>query len=164
MADVTRLHKWHHDDYNVAKEQIWKAIGDISGIDVLARQVLVAVYVRPDVNPATGVYQTIGGMKEDWWQGKSVLVLKCGPGAFLGDESYLRATFPDGKMPQPGDWMFANANSGIQISLFGEGAERIMGVDRRGDMIPIYDWDGWPCRIIPDEQFLGRLTKPHSIV
>lgn len=164
MSDVTRLHKWHHDDYNVAKDQIHQSLGDLEEIDVFGRQVLVAVYVRPDVNPATGVYQTINAMKEDWWQGKSVLILKCGPDAFRGDESYVSATFPRAEAPCPGDWMFANANAGIQISLLGEGADKPMVKDRRGDLVPIYDWDGWPCRLIPDDQFLGRIAKPHSVI
>jgi hypothetical protein len=164
MADVTRLHKWHHDDYNVAKHQIYQALGDLADIDIFGRQVLVAVYVRPDVNPVTGVYQTIAGMKEDWWQGKSVLILKCGPDAFEGDASYIAATFPANTKPVPGEWMFANANAGIQISLMGENAEKVMTEDRRGEMVPVFDWDGWPCRIIPDDQFLGRIARPHSVI
>jgi len=164
VADVTRLHVWHHADYDLAKREIHQALGDLGGLKVWGRQVAVAVYVRPEVNPTTGIYQPMTAMKEDWWQGKSVLIIKCGPDAFKGDESYIDATFPDGLPPRPGDWLFANANAGIQTSFMGRGASQPLVENRQGEMVPIYDWHGWPIRIISDTDFLGQVDEPHMVI
>lgn len=162
MNDYTQLHKLHHDDYGEAVGHIHTMLGSIKDIEVFGRQVLVAVYVRPV--KMNGVYQTKRAQMEDVWQGKAVLVLKLGPDAFQGDDSYVAATFGAGGAPQTGDWLFASQQSGFPVSLSGDGAERVRASDFRGDPVDIYDWDGWPCRIVPDTDFIGRITKPHSIV
>jgi hypothetical protein len=164
VTDVTRLHRWHHDDYAEAKRQIYMQLGDLSGLEVFGRQVAVAVYVRPEVNSVTGLYQTQNSMREDWWQGKAVLVLKMGPDAFRGDDGYIMATFPGGRAPQIGDWLFANANAGIQTSYEGPGGAQFMVENRQGEMEPVYSWFGWPIRIIPDDMFLGRVHEPHQVI
>ena len=169
---ISRHHRPFYDDYTVAKMHIAQAIGDLTDMDVFGRQVLCAVFCRPASQPikkpdgTEGVlYLPVKEIKEDWYQHKVVLVLKTGPDAFKGDPSYLRAMFGDGvPAPVPGEWLFANANAGIQVNIAGEGGSRPQAVDRRGEPFDIFEWDGWPCRIIPDDQFFGRITKPHSVV
>lgn len=166
MSDAnvtTRLHNWHHKDYAEAGRQINQALGDISDIEIAGRQVLVAVYVRPNVTNG-GVMQSVSAQKEDVWQGKIVLLLKAGPDAFVGDDSYRQAMWGNARHPQAGDWLVVRAIDGLPISLKGDNAERPQGKDFRGDPIDIYDWDGWPCRFLPDDAIIARVSKPHSVV
>lgn len=158
-----RHHRPFYDDYEVAKGFIHQALGDLSETDIWDANVLCGVFCRPNVTPS-GIYLTEKEVKEDWWQHKVVLVLKMGPDAFQGDPSYQRARFGDAGPPAVGDWLFARPEAGVQISLIGDGASRPQGRDHRGEPMDIFAWPGWPCRIIPHDQFLGRLTKPHSIV
>lgn len=169
-GEAGRLHRRLYDDYETAKAHIHQAIGDISEIEIFGRDVLVAVFCRPNtitVRKPDGsqgmIWQPVKEIKEDWWQGKAVLVLKCGPDAFRGDQSYLDARY-DGKPPGPGDWLFARADSGVQLSIEGEGASRPQGVDSRGQPFDLFEWPGWPCRVVPDERFFGRVAKPHQVV
>jgi hypothetical protein len=161
---ITRHHKPAYDDYEIAKDHIHQALGDITDIEVFGRQVLVAVFCRPIVNDR-GFFQTVKEIKEDWWQHKAVLILKLGPDAFNGTEAYLNATFGSGvPAPKPNEWLFANASAGLQVNLMGDGASRPQGKDYAGRPIDLFEWEGWPCRIIGDDNFLGRLVKPHSVV
>lgn len=160
---VSRHHRPFFDDYEVAKQLIHQALGDLSKFDVFGRNVLVAVFCRPNITPG-GFYLGVKEIKEDWFQHKVVLVLKVGPDAFKGDKSYLDAMFGDAPPPKPDEWLIANASAGIQINLMGEGGSRPQGKDHRGNPIDVFEWDGWPCRIISDESFLGRLERPHEIV
>lgn len=158
-----RHHRPFFDDYEIAKQCIHQALGDLADIDIFGRDVLCAVFCRPNVTPG-GFYLGAKEVKEDWWQHKVVLVLKCGPDAFTGDDSYLQARFGNVSPPKVGDWLFSRPESGLQIDLAGEGGSRPQGRDHRGNAMDIFEWDGWPCRIIPDEEFKGRLPKPHGIV
>lgn len=167
---TSRHHRPHFDDYDVARLHVLQAIGDISDMDLFGRQVLVAVFARPNVRYITmpdgtinAIYTPLKEAKEDWWQGKACLLLKTGPEAFKGEKSYLDAMF-GGMPPKPGDWLFANAAAGMQISLYGDGGSRPQGHDHRGKLMDIYEWDGWPCRVYSDDQFFGRIAKPHSVI
>jgi hypothetical protein len=159
----SRHHRPFFDDYDVAKACIEQALGDLTDIDIFGRDVLVAVFCRPNVTPG-GIYIGTKEVKEDWWQHKVVLVLKCGPEAFVGDDTYVAARFGAVAPPRQGDWLFARPEAGMQINLMGEGGSRPQGKDHRGNPMDIFEWDGWPCRIIPDDEFKGRLPKPHAIV
>lgn len=168
---VTRHHRPFYDDYNVSKMHIMQAVGDLSEMDIFGRQVLVAVFVRPNTmtikkpdGSSAMLYLPVKEIREDWYQHKVVMVLKCGPDAFKGEDSYLKAQFGSADPPEPGEWLFANANSGIQINIAGEGATRPQGVDQRGEPFDIFEWDGWPCRLLADDQFLGRLERPHQVI
>lgn len=169
---VSRYHKPVYDDYDVAKAHVAQAIGDISDLHIFGRQVLCAVFVRPNMSQKTNpdgtkstIYTSLKDIKEDWWQGKSVLILKLGPEAFQGDDSYRDAVFGRGvPVPKPGEWLFANANAGIQVSIYGEGGTRPQGVDHAGRHVDLFEWEGWPCRIMSDDSFIGRIGKPHQVV
>jgi len=164
VVDVAgSLHKWGHEDYEVAKEHIHLQLGNLDGLEVFGRQVLVAVYTRPALNARTKMHHTEKDQQKDWYEGKVVLVLKTGPDAFNGDESYLRATYGDRPAPVPGDWLFQNANTGIQFSMNNDGV-RVKYKDRHDEEHPLYPGEGWPVRIVNDDGFLGRVVKPHSVV
>lgn len=165
MADQTWLHDWHHDDYDLAKDHIFKQLGDYSTeMEVFGRQVLVAVYVRPLVNPRTGLSFTDNQQKEDIFQGKVGMVLMLGPDAFQGDPGYVEGTYGPKGAPQVGDWLFTNANTGMSLNITGKGAVRITEKDRRDDDVPQYPMAGWACRVIADDQFIGRVKNPHNVV
>ena len=164
MSDTaSKLHGWRHDDYEVAKEHIWQQLGSLDGLEVFGRQVLVGVYTRPAFNTRSGLMFTEKEQRNDWYEGKVVLVLAHGPDAFKGTENWLKSTYP-GDAPKIGDWLFQNANTGIQFSFRGDGAQRVTYEDRRGEQQPVYPGDGWPVRIVNDDGFLGRLREPHSVV
>lgn len=162
---TSRHHRPSHDDYNVAKMHIMQQVGDLDDAEPFGRQVLCAVFIKPNTNPA-GLYIGEKEQAEDMWQSKVVMVLKKGPDAFNGAQSYLDATFGKGvPPPDVGDWLFVNASAGTQISLLlSDTSSRAQGVDWRGRAINLYGWDGWPCRLIDDSNFLGRIRKPHSVV
>lgn len=162
-ADVGQLHGWGHDDYEIAKQHIREQLGSMDNLEVFGRQVLVGVYVRPVRNPRTGLTVTEKEQQKDWYEGKVVLVLAHGPSAFSGDDDYIAATYPHGA-PRVGDWLFQNANSGIQISFMGDDAKRVQYEDRHGEKHPLYPSDGWPVRIVLDDDFLGRVGRPTAVV
>ena len=167
--DVTDvLHAWKHDDYEVAKQHILQMIGDISGDEVFGRQVIVAVYIRPNRNQKLGVYITTEietkKQQEDIFQGKIALIVKLGPSAFAGEPSYLQAMFGDRPPPGVGDWVILRASDGIPTSMKGEGASRPKFKDTRGAEQDVYAWDGWPCRYVVDDSVIGRTDKPHTIL
>ena len=167
----SRHHRPFYDNYDVAKAHIAQAVGDISGFQLFGRNVLVAVFCRPntmEVGPEgnkTTIFMPIKEIMEDWWQNKACHILMKGPEAFKGEPSYMEATFGLGvPAPEVGEWVFANASAGTQIGLCGEGASRPQGLDPRGRQWDLFEWEGWPCRIITDDCFLGRLNKPHELV
>jgi hypothetical protein len=165
MADVaSALHGWGHEDYEVAKDHIYRQLGSIDNLEVFGRQVLVAVYVRPAENKRTGLSFTAKKQEADWYEGKVVLVIRAGPSAFSGDDSYIESMYGDQPPPQPGDWLFQNANTGIQFSFQGDGSERVKYEDRHGETHDMYPGDGWQVRIVMDDGFLGRIPRPTSVV
>lgn len=161
ISEASMRLKWGHSDYDEAKRQIYTYLGDMTDIEVFGRQVLVAAYIRPDEHGA--IRMTKGAQAEDFWQGKAALVIKCGPNAFRGDEAYEESMYGKSR-PMPGDWLFAQASAGLQMMVMGEGGKRIQGEDRRGEKYDLFDWNGWPCRIVGDDNFLGRLLNPTSVV
>jgi hypothetical protein len=160
----SRLHNWHHDDYEIAKEHIWRQLGDISESLVFGRQVLCAIYIRPAFNPGNKLTYTDHQQAEDIAQGKSMLVLQLGPDAFQGDDDYVASMFGKWGPPKVGDWLWARAGTGEQLQMQGEGAERVTYQDRHGDDQKSYPFDGWPCRVLQDDSFIGRVAKPHQVV
>jgi hypothetical protein len=169
---VTRHHRPFYDDYDVAKLHILQSVGDLSEFEVFGRNLIMAVFCRPNMMPIKNdagevishFYLPVKEAKEDQFQHKAMLVLKMGPGCFQDKEDYLRSMFGDREPPKPGDWLWANASTGTQFNIAGEGWSSPQGVDHRGQPINLFEWDGWPCRILTDESFFGRLTKPHQVV
>lgn len=166
-ASYSRLHSWHHDDYQVAKDHIMRQIGDFSDSQVFGSQVLCAIYIRPARNPLNGLEYTDKQQAEDIAQGKSMLILQLGPNAFGGpdaDGTYLKSMFGDYGAPKVGEWLWARSNSGEPVHISGEGAERVTYLSRQKDECNAYPFEGWPCRVLHDESFIGRVAKPHQVV
>lgn len=171
-AGLSRHHRRSYSNYDIAKAHIAQAIGDITDMELFGRQVLVAVFCKPnmrEVKRADGsiaqIHTPVKAIMEDWWQGKACLILKCGPEAFAGDDSYVKAMFGDADPPKPGDWVFAHSNAGTQMMLADDGtASRPQALDFGGEPMDLFEWDGWPCRIVGDDQFYGRVSNPQSIV
>lgn len=167
---ISRHHRPSFDNYEIAKAHVFQALGDIHGVEGLrlfGKEVCVAVFCRPNVlrlDKDKVLYLPIKEQKEDWWQHKVALIVATGPSAFKGDDSYMEAQFGEYGPPKIGDWVFCNASNGIAVNLCGENASRPQGLDGLGRTIDIYEWDGWPCRIISDDQFLGMIGLPHQIV
>lgn len=164
LKTASKLHGWHHDNYDEAKKQIWGYLGSLDDLEVFGRDVFVAMYVRPNINPKTGFIMGARQQTEDVYSGKVVMIVKCGPDAFDGDDGWLKARFGDKQKPEPGDWCFMPEGAGDAHSLYGDGAKRSQSKDARGELMDVYDWDGWPCRLVRDEQLRGRLNKPHQVV
>lgn len=174
---ATRHHRPFYDDYEIAKQHIYQALGEAVDTEMFDANVLCGVFCRPNITP-TGVYLPTKEIREDWYQHKVVLVLSLGPDAFRGDDSYLDARWgkrdPEtgelivgsgkARTPRPGEWLFANASAGIQVSMAGDDGRRPQGIDHRGEPMDIFEWDGWPCRIIPHDAFYGRVSQPHTVV
>jgi len=170
-AGIARHHRKAFDDYGIAKAHILQAIGDFEDMQLFGSRVLLAVFCKPQVQVMKKSDGTefmwispLQEAKEDWWQGKSALILALGPDAFRGDESYIEATFGPHGAPKVFDWVFANANAGTQINLMGDGASRPQGLDMRGETIDCYGWDGWPCRVVDHHDIYGRLLNPQLAV
>ena len=172
MADMgglkySVLHKYHHADYEVAKDHMRRQLGRLD-IELFGRQVLVGIYIPPLFAGPNGLQISDKMQAENVYQGKIVLVLKTGPGAFgaLDDESYRTAVYGcEDAVPSVGDWLMVNAVAGEPTNFCGPNAETFMAEDRRGDPTKLYHWDaGWPCRIIMDDSFIGRVTNPHNVI
>lgn len=169
FVGITRHHRPTYDDYNLSKLHIMQMLGNIhgeEGLNLIGRQICVAVFCRPSLSPG-GIILPITEIKEDWWQHKVVLLVAIGPDAFgavTGNEKYFKSQFGERRPPQVGDWVFMNASSGTQIFLCGEGASRPQAVDTLGREYDVFEWNGWPCRILQDDSVLGWIGKPHQII
>lgn len=169
MAEINYpgLHAWHHDDYELAKRDIFRQVGDISESCVFGRQILCAIYIRPIYNPIRKLHHTPQSQNEDIAQGRALMILQLGPSAFKGDDEYLLDMYGEHGAPKVGDWVWARANMGEQFHLCGEGAEQVTFINPNrpnSDPLDSYPWMGWPCRVLADETLIGRAAKPHHVV
>jgi hypothetical protein len=164
-VSYSRLHNWHHDDYDLVKEHIHRQIGDLSQNRLFGRQVLCAIYIRPQRNPKTGIEYTDKAQAEDIAQGKTMLILQTGPSAFTGDPELLQEMYGPEGPPQIGDWVFARANVGESMHICLDGAEIVTYRDRRDEERNSYCFErGWPCRVLTDNTLIGQTAKPHQVV
>jgi hypothetical protein len=163
-VSYSNLHRWHHDDYEVAKADIWRQLGDITESQVFGRNVLAAIYIRPAFNEANKLAYTEKQQAEDIAQGKSLMILQLGPDAFRGDDEYVESMFGKWGPPKVGDWLWARAGTGEPLQMCGEGSVRVKYQDRRFEEQNSYPFDGWPCRVLHDDSFIGRVAKPHQVV
>jgi hypothetical protein len=165
-TSYSRLHDWHHDDYDTVREHIYTQIGDLGSIRLFGSQVLCAIYIRPLMNPRTGLQYTAKQQAEDIAQGKTLMVLKTGPSAFSGHAEYIAETWGQEGSPKPDDWVFARASTGEPMHICLDGARLVTHEDRRGDGQPSYEafQNGWPCRVLMDTDIIGLISKPHQVV
>lgn len=90
-------------------------VGDLTGVELYNNQVLVAIYVRPNVTKG-GIHVGIAAQKEDEYQGKAMLVLKVGRNAFTDPAGRW---FQGDNNPKPGDWVVARPGDTWQLTLRG---------------------------------------------
>ncbi len=94
------------------KELILSEVGDISGVELLYGQILVAPYIRPS-KTASGIYLSDRTIDEDVFQGKAALVLKVGPRAFVDDGDVKF----HGQKVDAGDWVIHRVSDGWDLSI-----------------------------------------------
>jgi hypothetical protein len=123
---------------NDPRQALLDSIGDISGIEVFHNLVLVATYIRPE-KTAGGIILADVTLKEDRFQGKVGLVLKCGPLAFKDDNI---AKF-GGVTINPGEWVWYRPGDGHELFAIDKGKS-----------------EGTSCRFFEDTQIKGRLADP----
>ncbi len=121
------------DDF---KKMCLEQLGDLSGIEVLGENVLVASYIAPRIT-AGGIILADNSLDEDRWQGKVGLVLKLGPMAFKYAGQYAF----EGLTPKSGDYVTFNSADGFnEIGIRGQS-----------------------CRLIPSQLLSMRITDPKII-
>jgi hypothetical protein len=165
-AETAVLHRLDQSMFNVA-EEMDKVVGDLSQVEVCAQQVLVGVYVRPQVSTIKGANGELipffsGGTgqaaMEDIYQGKVARVLKLGPQAF--PKSTL-AEWGEAGPPKVGDWIAVDAGAGIQVSLKCRGSQdtgMFEGIKK------VSNKTGWPCRFVQFADIFARVTEPQVMV
>lgn len=116
-----------------------KIAGDLSGVEIMQRFVLVATYVRPErVGASKLILRSDTNLQEDEYQSKAGLVLKVGPMAFQDDPE--EGIYFHGQKAEIGDWV----------------------VLRVGDGWPVHI-NGAPCRMILDGQVRMKVQNPEII-
>lgn len=117
------------------KDEIIRDVGDISEVEVMHNYILAGIWIRPEKTKG-GIILTQKTQDEDKYQGKTALVLKKGPTAFVDG--------PDG------DFMGQNVEVGEWIVL------------RPGDgwQVKVGNRD---CRMVPDTSIKLKVPKPDMI-
>ena len=119
------------------KDQIWKEIGSLDGIELFNNQVLLATYKRSE-KTKSGLYLPDKHRDEDRFQSKVGLLLMLGPSAFEeNEEGWFN------NIPQPfkvNDWLVHRPSDGWSINIH--------GVD---------------CRILVDTQIKMRVQYPDQV-
>lgn len=113
------------------------AIGDISTLELTGVQVLVGTYIRPQKTRG-GIILTDKIRDEDLYQGKTGLVLKVAPGAFVDGGPDTKF---NGFKAEVGDWVFYRVSDGFSLTI-----------------------NGHHCRIIEDVHVRGRLPNPDMVL
>lgn len=116
-------------------EELRQKVGDLSKIEIMHNQILVAVYIRPD-KTASGLYLADKTRDEDRYQGKAGLVLKKGPLAFVDDETNKF----HGQNVEEGDWVFYRVSDGFPLML-----------------------NGTLCRLLEEVHIRGKINSPDVV-
>jgi hypothetical protein len=84
--------------------------------DVKMNQILVGVWRRPEKRNGLIIPETADLRREQEYQGKTGLVLKLGPRAYVSDEN---VTYEDADKVTIGDWVVFRAGEGMRLRLHG---------------------------------------------
>ena len=125
------------------REALLDRVGDLSGIEVFANDVLVAIYKRPE-KTKSGIYLTDVTRGEDVHQGKVGLIISMGPLAFVDDENLK---FRDEDRCHVGDFVWFRPSDGWRITL-NTSASGVDTVD---------------CRVVKDVSIRGRVSHPDLV-
>lgn len=134
MSASSRLHLMQHDAD--PKAATLAEIGDISGLTLTGRQVLIAIYRRPGITKG-GILLTDAAKDEDLYQGKVGLIVKTGAFAFENDDDHRFG----GDLPKVGDWVFFRVADGWCLSV-----------------------NGRPSRILQDNNIRGIVQHPDMVL
>jgi hypothetical protein len=121
------------DDYRV---EIFRRIGNLENMEVFLNRILIAVYIQYARSKGGGLILPTDHIKEDLWQGRAAMVLRCGPAAFVDNES----TSFYGHMVHPGDWVSCRVQKGTPLEI-----------------------NQVPCRLIEDYDIEMRILDPRYI-
>ncbi len=114
------------------KQAIIAAVGDLSKVDVFSDLVLVATFIRSE-KTAGGIIRPREVVQEDEFQGKTGLVLKCGPLAFTDWEDEDRR----GLNAEQHTWVVFAIKDGWPVQV-----------------------NGVACRFIPYDKLRARVADP----
>ena len=141
MPSIAMLHE---ED---PRDVLMREVGDISGVEVFANDVLCAIYRRPKVTRG-GIYVPDQHLEEDRFQGKAMLILKMGSMAFQDTD---RLIWPEDMKCKVGDWIYIRPSDGWALTL-----NTLRGSSLSKD-------DCIDCRIVEDTRIRGRVTHPDMI-
>ena len=135
MSNVSAHHNiaMHHEVN--PKDVLLKELGDISGVELLNTQVLVAVYIRPEKTMGV-IFIAAKTLDEDRYQSKVGLVIKTGPSAFV-DEGGKWFSNLDLKA---GDWIVFRPSDGWDVTI-----------------------NGVLCRMFNDTAIRARIPHPDNV-
>ena len=122
-----------------AKKAHKEAAGDLSGVEVMHRYVLVATHVRSEKIGSLGlILRSDTNLQEDEYQSKCALVLKMGNMAFqdVPEEGIVFG----GQKAEVGDWIVLRVGDGWPLNV-----------------------NGTPCRMILDGQVRMKVENPEMI-
>lgn len=120
------------------KKDIFDRIGNLDGFEIANNELLCAIYMRPE-KTAGGIILTHSNLKEDIHQGKTLLVLKIGPGC----------KFKNLKI-EVGDWVVARTSDSwpLDVLSLADNVERDKFV---------------ACRMVYDDRIRARVSKPNMV-
>lgn len=118
------------------KEQLLSALGDVSHIELMSNQILLAVYIRPE-KTKSGLYLSDRYREEDRFQSKIGLLVARGPSAFSGDD---QGEWFGGRKFSDGEWILFRPSDGWSVTV-----------------------NGVSCKIMTDTQVKGVVDNPDRV-
>jgi hypothetical protein len=137
VPSVTPLKKQDAPESDL-KNQILSKVGDLSGYEIAHNELLVAIYLRPEMTPG-GIVLPQQNLKEDLFQAKAHLVLKIGPGCtFRNIDIQLH------------DWVVLRPSDAWALDI-----------NMKPDLLKREDYV--PCRMVFDDQIRARIAHPGMV-
>jgi co-chaperonin GroES (HSP10) len=135
MSNISAHHNiamLHESD---PRETLIKELGDISKVELLNTQVLVAVYIRPEKTKG-GIIMATKARDEDRHQSKVGLIIKTGPSAFVDENGKWFSNLN----LKTGDWIVFRPSDGWNVTV-----------------------NGVLCRMFDDTAIRARIPHPDSV-
>lgn len=100
------------DELELYKKEKLDKVPDFDKIQLMGNQVLVLLYMRPETTKG-GLIISDGVRNEDKFQGKTGVIMKMGPAAFVDDSM----TSFYGVDPKVNDWVLFRPSDGLPINF-----------------------------------------------